>query len=431
MTDLLHVIPDFPIKSYTHLLPSLEKHLVTTADLLTLDALEIAKRAQVPLLDLRRLANHVIAILHRDLGFESPEIVSAPDAQKKQHSGQSPLKHTGAGLIRPWKFITTLDPSLDAALGGGIPPRYLTEIVGESGAGKTQLLLSLLLTSQLPPPQGLSRAAVYISTEAPLPTSRLTQILTSHPVLRAHSSPPTLSQILGIQTPDLEAQEHIITYQLPIAVARYNVGLVVIDSIAANYRAEHSGPNAPAALAERSGQLSKLGSQLRNLARQYDCAIVVANQVSDRFAPVTIVSPSSAPKSIIATSSPHQPSIFGSQQQPVAFDPLTLDHQIRFFSGWGSDPNGTQHNLKTPSLGLVWANQIACRIVLSKQECESGRIKHSVSCDTSEGMRADWTPRSWRRWFSIAFAAWAEATAEHEEGVEFEIWSGGIKSIGL
>ena len=131
MTDLLHVIPDFPSKSYAHLLPSLEKHLVTTTDLLTLDALEIAKRAQLPLLDLRRLANHVIAILHGDLGFESPEIISASDAQKKQHPRQSPLRRTGGALIRPWTFITTLDPSLDAALGGGIPPSYLTEIVGE------------------------------------------------------------------------------------------------------------------------------------------------------------------------------------------------------------------------------------------------------------------------------------------------------------
>ena len=255
--------------------------------------------------------------------------------------------------------------------------------------------------------------------------------MTSHPILRAHSSPPTLSKILGIQTPDLESQEHIITYQLPIAVARHDVGLVVIDSIAANYRAERSNPNVPAALAERARQLSKLGSQLRNLARQHNCAIVVANQVADRFAPLTSWPSSSAPKSIMASSSPHQPSISGSQQQPIPFDPLTLDHQIRFFSGWGSDPNGTHHNLKTPSLGLVWANQIACRIVLSKKEHESARTQNSMPYGTSEGVSADWTPRAWRRWLRIAFAAWAEATAEHDEGLEFEIYSGGIKSIGL
>lgn len=131
MTDLLHVIPDFPTKSYTHLLPSLEKHSVTTTDLLTLDALEIAKRAQLPLLDLRRLANHVVASLHGDLGFESPEASTVFDVQKEHDPERAPLKRTGAELIQPWTFITTLDSTIDAALGGGIPPGYLTEIVGE------------------------------------------------------------------------------------------------------------------------------------------------------------------------------------------------------------------------------------------------------------------------------------------------------------
>jgi DNA repair protein RAD57 len=48
MTDLLQVLPDLDSKPYSHLLPSLDRALITTNDLLTLDAADVAKRAQLP-----------------------------------------------------------------------------------------------------------------------------------------------------------------------------------------------------------------------------------------------------------------------------------------------------------------------------------------------------------------------------------------------
>lgn len=136
MTDLLHVLPDFPVKHYTHLIPSLEKHLVTTSDLLTLDALEIGKRAQLPLLDLRRLINEVISQLHGQLGFDSKIAGKEKAGQKvsknlKNNTEQEALYTPGRNLSSSLSTISTLDPGLDAALGGGIPTRYITEITGE------------------------------------------------------------------------------------------------------------------------------------------------------------------------------------------------------------------------------------------------------------------------------------------------------------
>ena len=125
MTDLLDTIPDFPIKPYTHLLPSLEKYLVTTSDLLTLDESEIAKRAQLPLLDVRRLTNHVVRILQKQLGLGG-----IPDADEQQQAAEC-LRKSGREITNQWSTISTLDDSLDRALGGGIPTGYLTEIVGE------------------------------------------------------------------------------------------------------------------------------------------------------------------------------------------------------------------------------------------------------------------------------------------------------------
>lgn len=130
MTDLLHTIPDFPTKLYTHLLPSLEKSLITTTDLLTLDALEVAKRAQLPLLDVRRLANHVVAILQGRLGLKTDSAPTYQDAGEGQ-AGYASLRKTGKQATTQPSPISTLDPSLDAALGGGIPTGYIIEITGE------------------------------------------------------------------------------------------------------------------------------------------------------------------------------------------------------------------------------------------------------------------------------------------------------------
>ena len=131
MTDLLHTIPDFPTKLYTHLLPSLEKNLITTTDLLTLDALEIAKRAQLPLLDVRRLANHVVVILQGQLGLKNDSVHNFEDVGEGRVDYGS-LRSTGVEIgRRQWSTISTLDPALDTALGGGIPTGYITEITGE------------------------------------------------------------------------------------------------------------------------------------------------------------------------------------------------------------------------------------------------------------------------------------------------------------
>ena len=131
MTDLLQSLPNFPTKQYTHLLPSLERNLITITDLLTLDPLEIAKRAHLPLLDVRRLANHVLASLQGQLGvIDGPEALRNYEDSSKSEDASS-LKRSGQTVSEPWSVISTLDPLLDAALGGGIPTAYITEVTGE------------------------------------------------------------------------------------------------------------------------------------------------------------------------------------------------------------------------------------------------------------------------------------------------------------
>ena len=306
----------------------------------------------------------------------------------------------------------------------------------QSGAGKTQLLLSLLLSAQLPPPHGLGRPTLYISTEHALPTHRLSQILRNKPILSKVPQAESLSKILTLQTPDLESQEHILTYQLPIALVRHNIGLCIIDSIAANYREE--GHSSASTLAHRSTKLVRLGALLRSLARIHNCAFVVSNQVADRF-PLTHVSNQNLSAQTLPSSAQQTNSVYERSL-------LTLDHQQRFFTGWGAHPLSSSSNLKTPSLGLVWANQITCRIALIKEPQYGAPSKREAAYEQSaaggedqgkksgtenkeEEESVEWSPVHWRRWMRVVYAPWVRATGESERGVEFELWAGGIREV--
>ena len=132
MTDLLSTLPEFPTAGYTHLIPSLEKNEITVADLITLDPIEIVKRCPLPLLDVRRLVKHITEALQVDVGISdvlttTSDDLFAPEDQKEVDVSAQAFKN----LVKQWSAISTLDDSLDKALGGGIPTGYITEVTGE------------------------------------------------------------------------------------------------------------------------------------------------------------------------------------------------------------------------------------------------------------------------------------------------------------
>ena len=427
MTNLLSVLPDFDIRPFTHVLPSLEKGLISTADLLTLDALDVAKRAQLPPGEVKKLGDALLEALQKNLDVS--------DGLAGEHSavhGDEATGDTSHPLRR--SHISTLDDRLDAALGGGIANGCLTEIVGESAAGKTQFLLILLLSVQLS--AGNSKSALYVSTEAPLQTTRLMQVLSNHPKLNrlAKAEQPSLVRIQSTHIHDVEAQEHILRYQVPVAIKKQNIGLLVIDSIAANYRAEFDKSQTrrgAESFAKRSAQVAQIGALLRDIARTHNIAVVVANQVADRFtmelSPTGFTSqstqrsrPASPPQSVGARSNNFSQPV--PSEADTTFpgglstdDPLALDHQQRFFTGWGDDPAIT--NYKTPSLGLTWTNQLAARIAL---------LKEPIFDEKVPALGEERSIVGWKRTAKTVFSAWSE-----ESATEFEIWEGGIRSKNL
>lgn len=305
--------------------------------------------------------------------------------------------------------------------------------------------MGLLLAVQLPPPYGLSKEALYLTTESRMPTERLVEIMSTNKMILEHQDPSRPVSIENVHTlaeplNDLEVQDHVLNYQVPVFIRQRNIGLVVLDSVAANYRAEMEGSTE--ALSNRGHDLVRLGKLLRSLANE-GVAVVVANQVGDRFdvrpedtpsayaqnqqqqqtvihrrpppppsqsgpfssspIPLPTSTPTPPPKRNGATAqhslthlgppsssgAPESPTVSNGLSQVTDMIPsymptpttLTLDHQLRFFTGWGDiPPQQTQYtlhhlhlpnaeviqsqNLKTPTLGLIWANQIACRVAL-------------------------------------------------------------------
>ena len=289
---------------------------------------------------------------------------------------------------------------------------------------------------------------------------------------------------------------------------------MIIDSITANYRAEHTG-STMAALSARSGELARLGQMLRNLAVNENVAVVVANQVSDRVSDVVDFpmnsfrvqqrdsgASSPAPRNLggvggdsgIPSSSPAFPSspfvddaqVIDGVGDPARNEILSLLHQQRFFTGWGDTrmarpewSYGFGHQkpvLKTPTLGLVWASQIACRIALKKEETppdlhidsayemSSARVSignsqvskevpeevdrkgpsgHDTPADENTQANQSDPPsqqipipggagRVTRRTLKLVMAPWTAGREEDrniKDEVDFKIWKGGLSSI--
>ena len=227
---------------------------------------------------------------------------------------------------------------------------------------------------------GLDAGAIYIGTESSLATPRLSQIAETL-ILTLSNSPPINipetdigaaldslnshgDRILYFHCPDLEIQEHIVQYQLPVVLSRYKIGLIILDSVTANYRAEFNRgihTHRPAQMAQRSKDLRKLAGTLKDLAIERNVAVIAVNQVTDTFK---------------RSSSP-------SSGATVEEELLSLDYQAEWFDGLidGYGLEGT----KKPALGLVWTNLITSRIMLVRENDGRSRIKVVFSPYAKQG----------------------------------------------
>ncbi|RGB42914.1 Rad51-domain-containing protein [Rhizophagus diaphanus] len=269
-------------------------------------------------------------------------------------------------------MITTGDDIIDKILGGGIMSRGITEIVGESAAGKTQLCLQLCLTVQLKKELGgLEGGAVYISTEGNIQMLIKRTRQMTHAMKQRYDDHlkdvDLLDNIKYITVPDLDTQYQVLHLQLPILLSRSKIRLVIIDSIAANFRVAYNSSNG-STLLKRSKELCRLGTKLKEISDHFQLPIVCVNQVSDLFSKNDI-----------------REYIGNKDDNFWEYD----YYQKQFLAGKGS---------KIPALGLVWSNTINSRIMLSRADRTLvGNEDNNQRTITL--MMAPYAPRRWGEFY--------------------------------
>lgn len=227
---------------------------------------------------------------------------------------------------------------LDRCLGGGVPCDSVTELVAESGSGKTQFCLQLVLSAQLPPSRGgLSASSLYIHTEFPFPLRRLRQLSrafrSSNPDLLG-TDPCDRVFVHSVYTADqlLDALPKIELFLL-YSRSQFPLRVIVIDSIAALFRSDFE--NTGLDLRRRSSLFFKISGGLKSLARRFGLAVVVTNQVVDL--------------------------IGGGASEGV--------NGVRIGNLSGLYSSGRR---VCPALGLAWANCVNTRLFLSRDEEADG-----------------------------------------------------------
>lgn len=212
---------------------------------------------------------------------------------------------------------------------GGIAKGQLFEVFGEAGSGKTNFALSCAINVALPREYGGNDGhVIYISTDHAFPINRLMTLIECLQEKYPYLASETILERIFVQefaVRDLVDLERIILHFTPAFLdMNRNIKLIVIDSIAYNFRSEQDSA------AVRATKLVEIGHVLKRCAAMHNLGILLINQVVDHFE-----------QDIYCTTSvSHGPS----QWIRISLDNFDLT--------------------KRPALGLAWSNCVNTRCTL-------------------------------------------------------------------
>lgn len=156
--------------------------------------------------------------------------------------------------------------SLDVLLGGGFEKGTITQIFGPPSSGKSNITLTLAVNVAKN-----NRKVIYIDTEGGISIERVKQI-----------SGPDFARVANNimvfePTNFLEQNDNLKAIDIWLRKNHSDVDLLVLDSAVALYRVDDM----------KSSKLNKeLGKQmglLSKIARQYDIAVILTNQIYSAF----------------------------------------------------------------------------------------------------------------------------------------------------
>jgi len=227
----------------------------------------------------------------RELGFHTIESLAMATARELEPAGISEKKafaiidaarsSISVSFVRADELLkmrqsvlrlTTGSKALDGILDGGLETQTITEFYGEYGSGKSQLCHQLCVNVQLPPERGgLSGAALYVDTENTFRTERIVQ-MSRHLGLDPEQ---VVKNIIYAEAYTSDHQMFLLDNADEVIKAN-NVKLIIVDSLTSHFRSEYIGREM---LAPRQQRLNKHMHKLIRLARAFNAAAVVTNQV--------------------------------------------------------------------------------------------------------------------------------------------------------
>jgi len=173
--------------------------------------------------------------------------------------------------------LTTGCTGLDELLEGGIETESITEFYAAFGAGKSQMCHQLAVTVQLPVEQGgLAGKVLYIDTEQVFRPKRCIEIAARFDHFK--DDPKKVLNGIIFAEAYTSAHQMVLLDAADEIIKDNNVKLIIIDALMSHFRSEYIGR---AMLAERQQQLNVHLHKLTRLLRAFECAAVIANQVTD------------------------------------------------------------------------------------------------------------------------------------------------------
>lgn len=156
--------------------------------------------------------------------------------------------------------------ALDVLLGGGFEKGAVTQLYGPPTSGKSNIALSLAVNVAKN-----NKKVVYIDTEGGISIDRIKQIS------GAYFSNVANNIIVFEPTNFLEQTENLRSIDMWIRKHHEEVDLIVLDSAVALYRVDEMKSY------KLSKELRKQIQLLSNIARNYDIAVVITNQIYNAF----------------------------------------------------------------------------------------------------------------------------------------------------
>ncbi|MCI0496694.1 MAG: DNA repair and recombination protein RadA [Thermoplasmata archaeon] len=182
---------------------------------------------------------------------------------------------TGLQVLEDRKLVGKLHSGsdvLDALLGGGFETKAITEMFGEYGSGKTQIVHQLAVNVQRTADEGgMEGHAIFIDTENTFRPERIVQMASA-----AGVEPEEALSRIHVARAFNSHHQMLLAEKAKEVADTIPVRLLVVDSLTAHFRAEFLGRGA---LAERQQKLNKHLHALQRFGDIHNAVVAVTNQV--------------------------------------------------------------------------------------------------------------------------------------------------------